>query len=131
MSNYLNVSIHSEISEFPTEKRYDVNTLVGELKKKLELITGAQHKTMTIQLSIDGKDIGLLNEDDKTLAYYVGENPNKDSVVKLIVKDEQPSDILSGDVPKYTISDDKYQARPDNVRNFIKELREKRSSSGE
>lgn len=127
-SSVFTVSIHSDISEFPTEKRYDRNIKISELKKKLELITGANHASMKIFLSIGDKEIGELSNADETLAYYVGsEQLGKDSTLKLAVKDDQPSDLLSGDVPKYTISEEKYKERP-NVRDFIKELKEKRNS---
>lgn len=128
MASVLKVTIYSEISEFPTEKRYDPSIKISELKKKLELITGANHQTMKISMSIDDKEIGQLDKDDETLAYYVGEQVGQDSTLKLVVKDEQPSDLLSGDVPKYTISEAKYLERQNNVRDFIKQTREKQTS---
>jgi hypothetical protein len=128
-SNVVNVTIQSDASEFPTEKRYDSNIKVSELKKKLELITGANHTSMKVTLSVDDKEVGLLSNNDETLAHYLGDQLKKDSSVKLLVKDEQPSLILQGgDTPKFVISEDKYLQRPNNARNFIKEMREKRLS---
>lgn len=124
MTSVINVSIHSEISEFPTEKRYDPSIKISELKKKLELITGANHKSMKITMTVDDKQAVELSNDDETLAFYLGET-SKDSNVKLQVKDDQPSSFLEGDVPKYTISEEKYKERPNNVREFIKQTREK------
>lgn len=125
----VNVSIHSDASEFPTEKRYDPNIKISELKKKLELITGATHTSMKVVLFVDNKEIGALSNNDETLAHYLGEHANKESTIKLVVKDEHPSLILQGgDAPKYVISEDKYLQRPNNARNFIKEMREKRMS---
>lgn len=131
MASVLKVTIFSDISEFPTEKRYDPSTKISELKKKLELITGANHATMKITLSINDKEVGQLEKDDETLAYYVGEQASKDSDIKLVVKDEQALDLLSGDVPKYTISEEKYLERKNNVREFIKETREKQQVSNQ
>lgn len=125
MATVLNVIISSNLSEFPTEKRFDPNIKVAELKKKLELITGANHKSMKLSMTVDDKQVGQLENDDETLSKYVGETVSKDSTIKIDVKDEQPIDLMGGDVPKYTISDEKYQERPNNVRNFIKEMREK------
>lgn len=128
MSSVVSVTIHSEFSEFPTERRYDINTKISELKKKLELITGASHTSMKIFLSVNDKEVGELDNNDDTLGKYLGDNVAKETAIKFVVKDDQSTDVLSGDVPKYTISDEKYKERPDNVRNFIKEIREKQPS---
>lgn len=128
MASVLRVSIHSDLSEFPTEKRYDPNVKISELKKKLELITGYNHVTMKVFLSINEKEIGELDDHDKTLVQYVGESMSSDEVLKLVVKDEQKPDVFDSNIPKYTISEEKYQERPNNVRNFIKEVREKQLS---
>lgn len=129
MTSIINVSIHSDLSEFPTEKRYSSDTKVSELKKKLELITGANHTSMKIMAAFtDTQQIELAN-DEETLAHYVGEHAKEGTTINLIVKDDRATDPLSGDVPKYTIDDAKYLERKDNARNFIKELREKRLSS--
>lgn len=128
-STVINVSINSDVSEFPTEKRYDVNTKILELKKKLELITGANHATMKVTLFIDDKEIGALSKNEETLGHYVGNVTGKDSTIKLVVKDEEPSLVSTGgDTPKFIISEEKYAQRPNNARNFIKEMREKRMS---
>ena len=129
-SNVVSVSIHSDASEFPTEKRYDPEIKILDLKKKLELITGATHTTMKVTLFIDDKEIGEMSNNDETLAHYMGSQANKDQAVKFVVKDEHSALILNqdGDAPKFVISEDKYLQRPDNARNFIKEMREKRMS---
>lgn len=128
MSTVYNVSIHSDISEFPTEKRYDSNIKISELKKKLELITGANHSTMKVSLIVGDKDIGSMDDNDQTLGYYAGKSDTQEQSLKLVVKDEQVTDLLNGDVPKYTISEEKYLERKNTARSFIKELREKRLS---
>lgn len=129
MSSMFNVTIHSEISEFPTEKRYDAGIKILDLKKKLELITGANHLTMKISMSIGDKVVGELNDNEQTLGHYVERaGANGDVTLKLVVTDSQPSNLLSGDAPKFQISEDKYLQRPNNARNFIKEMREKRMS---
>lgn len=126
MSSIYNVTIHSEINEFPVEKRFDANIKISELKKKLELITGANHTSMKITLSIGEKEVGELDKDDESLSYYVGDLSGQDvSSLKLVVKDDQSANPLEGDVPKYTISEDKYLERGNNARNFIKQVREK------
>ena len=128
-SNVVIVTIHSDSSEFPTEKRFDPSIKVSELKKKLELITGATHTSMKVTLSVDDKEVGLMSNEEETFAHYLGDQLKKDSSVKLVVKDEHPSQISQGgDAPKFVISEDKYLQRPNNARNFIKEMREKRLS---
>ena len=127
MSSVVTVSIHSEASEFPTEKRYDPSIKISELKKKLELITGANHLSMKITLYIDDKEVGQFENDDETLGHYVGDKVSAN--IKLIVQDSNSSLIFQGGAtPKFVISEDKYLQRPNNARNFIKEMREKRMS---
>lgn len=126
MAAVLNVVIYSDLSEFPTEKRYDPNIKVSELKKKLELITGANHSSMKIKASIENEQLGELDNNDKTLADYVGAKLNHElPTVKLVVEDDQAKELLSGDVPKYNISEEKYQEREDSARKFIRETRER------
>jgi len=126
--NMITVSIESDLNQFPTERRFDPQTKILELKKKLELITGANHTSMKVILYVDDKEVTELANDAETLAHFLGEQGSKN--VKLVVKDENPSLILTqeGDAPKYVISEDKYLQRPNNARNFIKEMREKRMS---
>lgn len=129
MASVFNVTIHSDFSEFPVDKRYDASIKISELKKKLELITGANHTTMKIFLSVGDKDIGELSNNDETLVSYAGDQVGKESVLKLVVKDEQSSNVLEGDVPKYSIADEKYLERENNARNFIKEMRAKQTQN--
>lgn len=129
MAGIVQVSIHSEINEFPSEKRFPSTLKIKELKEKLELITGANHATMKIEFSLDNKLIGSPSDDKKTLGEFLGEALSTESIFKLTVQDESSKDLLSGDVPKYTISEDKYLSRTENARNFIKEIREKRLST--
>lgn len=120
------VTIYSEISEFPTEKRYDAGINILELKKKLELITGANYLTMKVSLSIGDEEIGELADNDKTLSDCVGDRATPDAVLKLTVKDGDSSKIFSGDAPKFNLSEEKYLQRSNNARDFIKEMRAKR-----
>lgn len=128
MANYISVSIHSQVSDVPTEKRYPSEIKINDLKEKLELITGANHKTMTVELSIDDKPAVALEDDERTLVHYVGQVPPKETHVKLIVKDDSSMDLLAGDVPHATISEENYVKRP-NARDFIKQLREKKETT--
>lgn len=122
----ITLSIQSDSREFPTEKRYDPNINVLELKKKLELITGAIHTSMIVTLSVDDKEIGTLDKNDETLAHYLGDTLQTGSVFKLVVKDQQPSVIPNeGDVPKFVLGEEEYSKRQDTARNFIKEMRQK------
>ena len=125
-ANVVTVSIQSDFNEFPAEKRYDPNINILELKKKLELITGAIHTSMIVTLYKDDKEIGTLANNNETLAHYLGEASQSGSVLKLVVKDQQPSLIpKEGDVPKFVLGEEEYSKRSDTARNFIKELRQK------
>lgn len=126
----VNAEIFSELSEFPVERRFDLNIEIAKLKEKLEPITGANHKTMVVNLSMAGKDIAVLEDPSKKLSDYLKDvNLNERIEIKLHVKDEQSKDLLSGDVPKYTISEEKYAERNNSARHFIKELKKKNDTS--
>lgn len=129
MASVLKVLIHSENSEFPTEKRYDPNIKVADLKKRLELITGANHSTMKLTAFIEDEQIGDLEDNNKSLADYLGEKLNELPSLKFVVKDDHAKEILDGDLPKYEISEEKYKERQDTARNFIKEIREKQEKN--
>lgn len=128
MAAILKVIIHSEINEFPTEKRFDPNIKVGELKKKLELITGANHSSMKVTAFNGDEQIGELDNNDKSVADYIDQKPGEQLTLKLVVKDDQVKEILCGDVPKYEIDEEKYLERENNARKFINEVREKLNS---
>lgn len=129
MAAVLKVIIHSDLSEFPTEKRYDPNIKVGELKKKLELITGADHSSMKVTAFVGDKQIAELDNNDNSLADYLDKETAEQPIIKLVVKDDQVKEILSGDVPKYEISEEKYLERQNNARNFVKEVRGKQEKN--
>lgn len=120
MATVLNVTIHSDINEFPTEKRYDPAIKISELKKKLELITGANHKTMELFMTINDDEPKKLDDEEQTLSHYTN---GKTDQINLTVKDTQSKSLLEGDVPKYEIPEDKYSQRKDNARDFIRKMR--------
>lgn len=92
-STIVNVIIQSDSNESSIEERFDSTLKVSELKKKLELITSATQTGMKVTLFVDDNEVGLLSNDDETLAHYLGDQLNEESSVKLFVKDEKPSSI--------------------------------------
>lgn len=126
MTTLVSAEIVTNDSEFPVERRFDVNQEIGKLKEKLEPITGANHQTMTVSLSVGGEEIGELKDSSKTLAEYLGEKLSIEKLkIKLTIKDDQSTSLFEGDVPKYEISEENYSQRSNNARNFINEMKKK------
>lgn len=128
MAEYISVSIHcDQTQDLPPVKRYPAEIKIRDLKDKLELFTGANRETMNVEIYIDNEPAVTLENDEETLVHYVGRVPPRETTVRLVVHDESSRDLLSGDVPKMTISEEKYANRPNNFRKFMKEVREKRT----
>lgn len=122
MSSIL-LKITSDVSSFPVEKRFPLNIKIGDLKTKLELITGACHSTMGIKLFINDKQICDLNDDEKTLEKYL---TNEDRNIRLHVNDVslKPGefDDLSR-VKKFELDDETYEHKNESLRKFKMENR--------
>lgn len=122
--SYLSVSVTSSLSDFGSQKRFPASVTIGELKGKLELVTGATALLMQLQLlDADGKLICELDNDDAPLGSY----PVQDGF-RLHVIDKDPSkkvgefeDLTT--VEKYEISDTAYAKRTDSVLAFKQRMK--------
>jgi len=114
-----NVTITSNLNDFQSERRFAANTTVGELKQKLELITGAAPTSMKLELRTkDAKPLASLDDDTRTLQKF---NVQDGMIVHVtdIVPAAQMTDAVGsagGNVPKYEMSNDAYDKRDDSVR---------------
>lgn len=112
--------IKNNVSDFVVERRFATNQTVGQLKGKLELITGANSGTMTVQLLSSNNLVATLDDDRRLLSSYLT-TTDGDSRLSLQVTDpnlsKQTFDDLSG-VEKFELSDEKYEERQDTVRAF-------------
>ena len=66
--SFVNLTIYTELNAFGVEKRYTKDILIGELRNKLELITGYEAHSIKIKLlSRDKKYICDFDDDEKML----------------------------------------------------------------
>ncbi|XP_072047355.1 tubulin-folding cofactor B-like [Amphiura filiformis] len=117
----VNVQITSSISDFPSEKRFQKDLTIGQLKSKLEVIVGSAAPAMELQLfSRDNQLIVVMSDDSALLGSY----PVEDGM-RIHVIDRDPS-VSVGEytdvskVEKFELSTDDYAKRADTVREFKK-----------
>ncbi|GJJ11324.1 hypothetical protein Clacol_005556 [Clathrus columnatus] len=118
------VSIFVISSETHSERRYDLHLTIGQLKNKLESITGIPHDSQRITLHDPGSEddtnakvLSTLDDETKPLGYY-----NIRDWQILRVKDLNPSANFAegqytdvSNVEKFEISEEDYASRRDTV----------------
>ncbi|EIN06279.1 hypothetical protein PUNSTDRAFT_54524 [Punctularia strigosozonata HHB-11173 SS5] len=113
------VTVFVKSPDTRSERRYDLHTTIGQLKPKLELITGIPVANQLIQLlntEEDTSPVNVLSEDDKPLGYY----SVRDFQV-LNVIDTNPSTSWTGQlgdpsqVEKFELTEEEYAQRRDSV----------------
>lgn len=115
----VSVVITTNVNSFPVERRFASNLTIGDLKSKLELITGASNQTMKLQLLDNNEElIASLDDNNRQLSSYLSDAQNK---VNIHVID---NNIISGDsedlsrVPKFELPQEEYEKRSDSVLAF-------------
>ncbi|TFY82551.1 hypothetical protein EWM64_g1462 [Hericium alpestre] len=102
-----------------SERRFDLHITVGQLKNKLELITGIPVDNQRISVyntEGDAQPVGVLNKDQQPLGFF----DLRDWQV-LKVEDTNPSVTFTGQltdvsaVEKFELSDELYAKRTDSV----------------
>lgn len=102
-----------------SERRLELHTTIGQLKGKLELITGIPVANQSISLLNSDSDptvIAQLSDDSKPLGFY-----GVRSLQVLKVDDLDPSTSFTGQltdtsqVDKFELTEAEYAARPDTV----------------
>ncbi|KAJ3039719.1 hypothetical protein HDV00_011951 [Rhizophlyctis rosea] len=102
-----------------SERRFDKATTIGNLKDRLEPITGVPVSSMRIELYTNADQlVGTFDDDSKMLGYYPVEN-----FMRLHVVNTDPHRIRNeyGDVSqveKFEITEEEYEKREDTVRAF-------------
>ncbi|KZS20211.1 tubulin-folding cofactor B [Daphnia magna] len=118
----VNVVITSSISSFAVEKRYPKNISIGELKGKLELVTGASARSMILEVYDREKEFVCALTNDNTL---LGSFPIDDGM-RIHVNDSQ---LKKGEfedvskVAKFELSQEDYSKRSDSVKAFLERNR--------
>lgn len=114
----VNVRITSNLSQFQAEKRYDRGLTIGDLKGRLELVTGASPGSMTLELYDDkDKPVGSITGDEALLGSFPVEENYKIHVTDNNKKVGEFEDVSK--VEKFELSEDDYSKRNDSVRSFL------------
>ncbi|XP_066593807.1 tubulin-folding cofactor B-like [Prorops nasuta] len=116
-SDFINLYITSVAQNTSyIERRFQKGITIDDLKGKLELITGGNPSTVTIEVyDKNDKFVCKLDEGDRLLGSY----PIDDGMrIHVIDEFKQVEEDLSK-VDKFVISDEEYAKRPDTVKAFL------------
>jgi len=120
--DFVNVLISNSLNGHASEKRFAKGITVGDLKGKLELITGANAGTMEIFVHDEkqgGALVCALSDDSALLGSYP-----VDSGMRLHVKDTSGKAIATAfddlsKVEKFELSQEQYAKRSDTVKAYL------------
>jgi len=114
----VNVRITSNLSNFAAEKRYDRGLTIGDLKGRLELVTGASPASMVLDIYDDNdKLVGAITQDEALLGSFPIEENYRIHVTDNNKKIGEFEDVSK--VEKFELSEDDYGKRNDSVRSFL------------
>ncbi|XP_077993284.1 tubulin-folding cofactor B-like [Glandiceps talaboti] len=113
------VQITSSLSSFASERRFQKDITVADLKGKLELITGCSAASMQIQaFNKDDKQVASLSDDSAPLGSYPVDDGMRLHVIDPTKKAGEFEDLSK--VEKFELSEDAYKKRTDSVLAFKK-----------
>ncbi|EIM86925.1 uncharacterized protein STEHIDRAFT_121754 [Stereum hirsutum FP-91666 SS1] len=113
------ISLFVSSPDTHSERRLDLHTTIGQLKSKLELITGVpvdNQRLTLLESNDDPRLIASLDDDSRPLGYY---SPRQYQVIK--VEDTDPSTTFTGQltdvsaVDKFELTPEQYAQRQDSV----------------
>jgi len=113
---FLALTVSSNLSSLQTERRFPSDVTVGNLKGKLELLTGASMNTMKLELKDkDDQLIYELTDDNLTLAQV-----QVKSGMKIHVIDSQDN-LFDEDNPDaaFKYDEENYEQRDESMRKFL------------
>ncbi|XP_046463117.1 tubulin-folding cofactor B-like [Daphnia pulex] len=118
----VNVAITSSISSFAVEKRYPKNLTIGELKGKLELVTGANAGSMMLEVYNKEKEfVCALTNDNSLLGSFPIDDGMRIHVNDSQLKKGEFEDVSK--VAKFELSQEDYSKRSDSVKAFLERNR--------
>ncbi|XP_027223599.1 tubulin-folding cofactor B isoform X1 [Penaeus vannamei] len=114
----VSVRVTSNVNSFTAEKRYDRSLTIGDLKGRLELITGGSAGTMSLEVyDPDDKLICFLNDNDALLGSFNIEDNYRIHVTDNTKKVGEFEDLSK--VEKFELSEEEYAKRNDSVKAFL------------
>nr|CAG4648251.1 EOG090X0DT2 [Moina brachiata] len=117
----VNVHITSNVTSFCAEKRFPKNITVGELKGKLELVTGANPSSMVLEVYNKEKEfVCTLTSDSALIGSYPIDDGMTIHVTDNLLKRGEFEDVSK--VQKFELSEEDY-SKPDSVKAFLERNR--------
>ncbi|KAJ1306633.1 hypothetical protein OPQ81_007629 [Rhizoctonia solani] len=114
------IRLHVSSPDTFSERKYDLHTTIGQLKGKLESVTGIapESQRLTIHRSFDEKDstpLYVLDDDSRPLGFY-----GLSDMMLLNVADTNTNSLTGqftdvSNVEKFELTDEEYQKRKDTV----------------
>ncbi|GBM05019.1 Tubulin-folding cofactor B [Araneus ventricosus] len=118
----LDILVTSTMNSFGTQRRFPTEITIGELKQKLELITGGSASTMELQLLDDKNEvITKLNDNSATLSSYALDNAKVLHVIDSSLQAGEFEDLSK--VKKFELSEEEYAKRGETLRAFKEKLK--------
>ncbi|KAF8786798.1 tubulin-folding cofactor B-like [Argiope bruennichi] len=120
--NVLDILVTSTIISFGTQRRFPTKLTIGELKQKLELITGGSASSMELQLLDDKNEvIAKLNDNSAVLSSYPLDNAKVLHVIDSSIQAGEFEDLSK--VKKFELSEEEYAKRGETLRAFKEKLK--------
>ena len=111
------INVTSSANSFGTERKFQKDLSIADLKNKLELLTGSQACNMRLELySKENKLLGKVEDDDALLGSFPVDNGCRLHVVDPTIKLGEFEDVSK--VEKFEMKEDDYAKRADSVRAF-------------
>ncbi|KAG8187231.1 hypothetical protein JTE90_020660 [Oedothorax gibbosus] len=118
----LDILVTSSINSFGTQRRFPKDLKIGELKQKLELLTGASSGSMELELLNDKQEIiAKLVGDDSILGSYPLEGAKVLHVTDTFHQAGEFEDVSK--VKKFELSEEEYLKREDTLRAFKEKMK--------
>nr|XP_018917963.1 PREDICTED: tubulin-folding cofactor B [Bemisia tabaci] len=118
---HVHISVAGSNSACPLEKSFSTNLLVGELKRKLEPLTGANAATMKVKV-FDSRNAFKfdLTPDDKPLSEFSFEKGTLLLVEDLHMLTCQELEAELKKIEKFELTEEEYASKPYTVQSFLK-----------
>lgn len=114
----VNVRVTSNVNSFTAEKRFDRALTIGDLKGRLELVTGGSAQNMTLEVFDEAeRPVCHLTNDEALLGSFTVEENYRIHVTDNTRRHGEFDDLSK--VEKYELSQDEYNKRNDSVRSFL------------
>lgn len=116
----VSITILTDAKEFGVEKRYGKDIKIGELKNKLELITGFMAADMKLRLmNKDKKLLCDMDDEERMLGFY----PVEDGYYVHVESSQQPIGQDDPNFKRYELTDEEYAKKKGTVKEFKQKMK--------